>query len=114
MEHIIDAKGKNLGRVATEAASILIGKNTTDFQRNTAPKVTVTIINASQIGITEKKREQNEYKIYSGYPGGLKTVKLGEMITKKGNGEMLRKVVSGMLPKNKLRSKMINNLKVIE
>lgn len=114
MKHTIDAKGKPLGRVASEAAKLLIGKDTVEFQRNTFPNVEVTITNASQIGISDKKRAEKEYKIYSGFPGGLKTVKLKDALAKKGSGEMIRKVVSGMLPKNKLRAKMINNLKVVE
>lgn len=114
MKHTIDAKGKPLGRVATEIAKLLIGKDTVEFQRNTMPDVEVTVTNANQIAISEKKKEEKEHAIYSGYPGGLKHVKLGDSLEKKGIAEVLRKTVSGMLPKNKLRSKMIQNLKVVE
>jgi len=114
MKHTIDAKGKPLGRVASEIAKLLIGKDTVEFQRNTMPDVEVTVTNASQIAISEKKKEEKEYAMYSGYPGGLKQVKLKDSLAKKGIGEVLRKTVSGMLPKNKLRSKMIQNLKVVE
>jgi large subunit ribosomal protein L13 len=112
MKHTIDAKGKPLGRVASEAARLLIGKDSVSFQRNIAPKVEVNVINAAQISISEKKRENKEHKIYSGYPGGLRSEKLKDSLLKKGYGEVIRKTVSGMLPKNKLRAIMIKNLKV--
>lgn len=114
MEKVIDAKGKKLGRVAAEAASILMGKNSTSFQRNVAPKVSVHVTNAGAIDFGEKKLLQKEYKRYSGYPGGLKTEKLSNRLARRGSKEVVRQAVSGMLPKNKLRAVMIKNLKVSE
>jgi len=114
MKHTIDAKGRPLGRVASEVAKLLIGKDTVEFQRNTMPEVEVTVTNANQIAISDKKKEEKEHAIYSGYPGGLRHEKLKDSLSKKGIGEVLRRTVSGMLPKNKLRSKMIKNLKVVE
>lgn len=112
--HTIDATNKRLGRVASEAASILIGKDTPEFARNKAPEVEVSVINASKIKITEKKRGQKEYAKYSGYPGGLRYEKMDDVIEKKGFKEVLRRAVDGMLPKNKLRAKMIKRLKITE
>jgi large subunit ribosomal protein L13 len=110
--HTIDAKGKKLGRIASEAAKLLMGKNRTDFARNVVPVVAITITNVSLLDITEKKKDGKVYAKYSGYPGGFRTENLGEVIAKKGAPEALRKVIYGMLPKNKLRSRMIKNLKL--
>lgn len=114
MKHTIDAKDQKIGRVATEAASVLMGKNRSDFTRNKFPEIEVEVINASQMAITEKKKDEKEYPYYSGYPGGLRFEKLSHTLNKKGVSEVLRKAVFGMLPKNKLRSRMIQNLKVVE
>lgn len=110
MEYTIDAQGKKLGRVASQAASILIGKNRTDFARNIAPDVKVRIINCSKVDLLNKKIDSKIYKSYSGYPGGLKETNMKKIIHDKGMGEAFRTAVNGMLPKNKLRSIMINNL----
>lgn len=110
MKYTIDAKNKRLGRVATEAAHILMGKNTTSFVRNEAPEIELTINNISLIDIPEKKAEEKEYRWYSGYPGGLRFEKLKDALVKKGKAEILRRTISGMLPKNELRSVMIKNL----
>ncbi len=114
MKYTIDAKGRSLGRIAAEAAAILMGKNNPSFQRNKLFSVEVSVVNASQIAISEKKKEEKEYRFYSGYPGGLRFEKLKDALVKKGNAEVVRRTVSGMLPKNKLRAKMIKNLKITE
>jgi len=110
MKYSIDAKNRKLGRVASEAAHILMGKSTTDFSRNTVAPVELTITNVSQIDIPEKRKDEKEYKWYSGYPGGLRMEKLKDALIKKGTREVLRKTIFGMLPKNKLRKVMIKNL----
>ena len=114
MKHIIDAENKRIGRVATEAAVYLMGKNTPTFKRNAIPQVTVEIKNTSKALIDEKKRSQNTYSRYSGYPGGLRQPTMEQVITKHGYSELFKEAVKGMLPKNKLRSKMMNNLKISE
>lgn len=114
MKYEIDAKNKKLGRIATEAASLLMGKNLTSFAKNVTPNAEVVIINAAQISITEKKKSEKIYSHHTGYPGGIKHQKLDEMLTKKGIKEVMRKTVMGMLPKNKLRAVMIKNLTVVE
>lgn len=114
MKYTLDATDKKLGRLASEAASILMGKNTPDFQRNKAPQVEVLITNASRIEISEAKRQDKSYKWYSGFPGGLRFERLDRALEKKGIGEVIRKTVYGMLPTNKLRSRMIKNLTITE
>lgn len=110
MEYIIDAKNKALGRVASEAAVILRGKKEADFAPNRLPETKVKIINIAQIKIIDRKLKQKEYKSHSGYPGGLKTTPLGKVLEKKGMAFVFIKTVTGMLPKNRLRNKMIKNL----
>lgn len=109
----IDAKGKRLGIVATEAARYLIGKNETAFTKHTAPEVTVKIVNASQMDITER-RARETYQRYSGYPGGLKSETLEHLGKRMGYAEVVRRTVKGMLPKNKLQKIMMHNLEVTE
>ncbi|MBU1557897.1 50S ribosomal protein L13 [Patescibacteria group bacterium] len=110
MEYTIDAKGKKLGRIASEAAILLMGKNTPDFQKNEVPSVKVNIENSSDLNIDDKKLDNKEYQRYSGYPGGRKVRMMKEVIAKKGYGEIVEKAVYGMLPANKLRAKMMKNL----
>jgi len=107
----IDVKDKILGRVATEVAVILRGKNTPAFKPNVAPKVKVKILNADKIRLTGKKREEKTYKRYSGYPGGLKIIKFEDMF-KKDPEKVFRITVKGMLPKNKLRDPRLSHLKI--
>ncbi|MDO8510210.1 MAG: 50S ribosomal protein L13 [bacterium] len=109
-EHTIDAEGKKIGRVASEAAAMLMGKNRADFARNVVHAVKVKIINTSKVVANEKKRESKAYVRYSGYPGGIKEERLGHLIGRRGYGEVFRRAVFGMLPKNKLRSQIIKNL----
>lgn len=110
MEHIIDAKGKSLGRVASEAAKFLLGKNDPKYKPNEVFDIKVTIINTDGLKLTGDKANQKVYKRYSGYPGGLKEEVLKNVVAKKGNSHILRIAVMGMLPKNKLRKRMIKNL----
>ncbi len=111
-EKVIDAAGQTLGRVATEIATNLLGKNRTTFQRNVYSGVPVKVVNASKIRITPKKLEEIAHMRYSGYPGGLRTTKASETIEKKGWGELIKLAVYRMLPDNRLRREMMKNLKV--
>jgi len=108
----IDAKGKSLGRIATEAAKILRGKNNVLFERYAKPEAKVAIINASQIKITDKKLRAKNYQRYSGYPGGLKSETAGRLASRKGFHEMVRLAVFGMIPNNKLRRDIMKNLTI--
>jgi large subunit ribosomal protein L13 len=114
MKHTFDATGKKLGRLATEIAVHLMGKNRTDFARNKIPDVKVEVSNASKMSIAAKKREDKKYVRHSGYPGSLRTRSLEQVIAKKGAKDALRTAVMGMLPKNKLRPKMIRNLTITD
>lgn len=114
MEYVIDAKGRKLGRVSSEAAVFLMGKNKADFQKNLVADAKVKIENASKMDINAKKLETKEYKTYSGYPGGLKTKKMSQVVDKKGFAETLRNSIYGMLPSNKLRAKLMKNLIITE
>ena len=113
-KHTIDAKDKKIGRVATEAAHHLLGKDSTDYKPNVVADVNVEIVNAKLLDISPKKIDNKMYKRFSGYPGGLKEEKLGKIIKNKGFDEVLRKAVYGMLPSNKLRSLMMKRLIISE
>jgi len=113
-ECVIDATGKAIGRVATEAANVLRGKNTVDFVKHLTPNITVKIINASHLDVTQKKLKEKIYHHYTGNPGGLRKTPLGRMVEKKGWAEPLKKAVYGMLPANRLRAVMIKNLIITE
>ena len=110
--HVIDAKGRVPGRIATEVAVILMGKDRTDFARNRIPDVSVEVVSASQMLISAKRLKDKMYQHYSGYPGGLKRQTQAKVVETKGAREVLRRAVYGMLPKNKLRPRMMKNLKI--
>ncbi len=112
-EYIIDATNKRLGRVATEAASILLGKNSTHVAKHITEPVVVKVTNAKLLDISEK-RSTHEFQSYSGHPGGRRVETLGHLANRLGYGEVVRRVVSGMIPKNKLHSPRMHNLVVTE
>jgi large subunit ribosomal protein L13 len=109
--HQIDATGRPVGRLATEIATILRGKNKPTFQPHIDGGDFVEIINADKMKFTGKKLDQKEYIWHSNYPGGLKRRKVSEVF-EKDPGDVIRRAVMGMLPKNKLRDLMIKRLKV--
>lgn len=112
-EYTIDAAGKRLGKVATEAATVLMGKDRTDFAKHTVAPVTVKIENASKLDVPEKKKGEI-YQSYSGYPGGRKTETLEHLGKRLGYSEVVRRTVKGMLPKNKLQAVLMKQLIVTE
>lgn len=103
-----------MGRVATEAANFLMGKNSTAFARNKAPAVKVNIINCGKAYISAKKKEDKKYITFTGYRGGLDTEKLSELIARKGTKEAFRRAIYRMLPGNSLRRTMMKNLTITE
>ena len=111
MQYIIDATGKKLGRVSSEAASILRGKRDTGFAPNNVTSDTVIIENASKIDLSERRLAE-KYDTYSGYPGGLKHETRGHFLARRGMKEVLVRTVRGMLPRNKLRDQMLKNLTI--
>ena len=113
-EHTIDAKGKKLGRVASEAARLLMGKNLVAFARNKSPLVTVKITNAAKLSISEKHRENHKYAHFSGYQGGLRFETLAALAARRGYKEVVRHAVRGMMPANKLRPGRLKRLIVTE
>ena len=114
MKYTIDAKGKKLGRVASQAAIFLLGKDKPEFVRNKVTGGTVEIVNASKIDVSEKKLLQKKYARYSGYPGGLRTPSMRDVVAKKGYEEIFTLAIYGMIPANKLRAKIMKNLTVKE
>ena len=110
----IDVAGKKLGRVASDIAAILIGKNNPDFQKNQIADVKVEVINASKMDITDKKARNKVYTNYSGYPGGLKKRTLNELSVEKGFAGVLERAVTGMIHNNKLKDKILKNLIIKE
>ena len=113
-EHIIDASNRTIGRIASEAAFVIMGKNRSSFVRNVAPTVKVTIINATKTRIPAKKLLEKEYYSFSGYPGGRRSQTLKKVIEGSGLASVFKKAVYGMLPKNKLRKTMLKNLNVTD
>ncbi len=106
----IDASGAKIGRIASQAASLLTGKNLAEYAKNKVFNTEVIIENISKLDIGEKKLVQKTYKRYSGYPGGQSEKSMEQIIDKKGRSAIVRMAVLGMLPRNKLRSKVIKNL----
>ena len=111
-EKIIDADGKILGRIASEAAGFLIGKTKTSFQRHIYSGMPVKIVNVSKLRITDKKLSEIYHTRYSGIPGGLRV--LSGHYTKKTKGlkELVKLAIYQMLPDNKLRRTMMKNLTI--
>jgi large subunit ribosomal protein L13 len=110
-EHTIDAKNKILGRLAVEIANLLRGKNKPSFVPYLNKGDKVTVINTDEIKVSGQKLKNKIYWRHSGYPGGIKQITF-ERAMEKDSREVLRRAVYGMLPKNKLRDKIIKNLKL--
>ena len=106
----LDVKGRSLGRAASEAAILLRGKNSPDFEPRIRPTHILTIINVRELSIHPTKFKTKAYKGYSGYPGGLKEISLRDLWAKNPK-EVFKLAVYGMLPKNKSRQHIIKNLK---
>ncbi len=111
--HTIDATGKRLGKVATEAAAVLIGKNNPVFARNIMEDVRVEISNASKMDISEKKSKEI-YQSYSGWPGGRKEETLDHLGKRLGYAEVLSRSIGGMLPNNKHKKPLLHKLAITE
>lgn len=114
MEFTIDAQGKKVGRVASDAARILMGKNSPSFERNTVSTNRVRIINASKAIISDKKQIETTYTRYSGYPGGFKEDSMSHIIEKKGFSPIFEMAIGGMIPNNKLKKEILKHLEVSE
>ncbi len=109
--YIIDAEGKTLGRLASEAAKILMGKNKPTYTPNCDMGDFVIIVNAEKVVVTGKKVTDKLYRHHTGYPGGLKVIPYKDML-KKHPTAPVEAAVKGMLPKNSLGRSMFRKLKV--
>lgn len=107
--HLIDAKGRILGRVATDISTLLIGKDKAIYAPHANVGDKVVVINAGEIQVTGNKLDQKTYYRHTGYPGGIRSETLRKLMGRKPT-EALRKAVSGMLPKNKHRKHRLANL----
>ena len=108
--YTIDATNKVLGRLATQIAILLQGKNKPDFEPQKDMGGFAVVKNVDKIKVTGKKAKQKKYFHHTGFPGGIKEIPFRK-IFEKNPSEVLRKAVWGMLPKNKLRAKRIKRLK---
>lgn len=109
MKYKIDATNKILGRLATEIVLILRGKNKPGFAPNKENTDIVEVIHAAKVKVSGKKEEQKLYFRYTGYPGGIKRTTYREMLEKHPE-RILWKAVYGMLPKNRMRSRLLKHL----
>lgn len=111
--HLLDVKEKTLGRIATEIASLLMGKSKPYFVRNLDCGDYVVVINAKVVKVTGNKEKNKNYYRHSGYPGGFRQETLGELRQRKPT-EILKHAVSGMLPDNRLKDRLLTRLLVFE
>lgn len=108
---VVDAEGKTLGRLASEIAKVLRGKHKPYYAPNLDCGDFVIVLNADKVHVTGNKLEEKVYYRHSNYPGGLRSLTLGEMLEKHPR-RAVRKAVWGMLPHNRLGRRMINKLKI--
>jgi large subunit ribosomal protein L13 len=108
---VVDATGKTLGRLATRIADVLRGKNKPEYTPHCDVGDFVVVVNAEKIAVTGKKLEDKLYYRHSGYPGGLRTRTLGEMLERRPE-EVIRRAVRGMLPRNRLARQQLTKLKI--
>lgn len=109
--HVMDAKDRILGRMATEIAVKLRGKDKPEFAPHMDMGDFVIVVNAEKIKVTGNKLNQKKYHRYTGYPGGIREISLEKLI-KKNPEEVIRRSVRGMLPKNKIGRDLLKKLKV--
>jgi large subunit ribosomal protein L13 len=109
--YVVDAEGQTLGRLATRIADALRGKRKPEYTPHVDTGDFVVVVNAEKIHVTGNKLEQKRYWRHSGYPGGIKSRTLAEMLDRRPE-EVIRKAVRGMLPRNRLARKQLTKLKV--
>jgi large subunit ribosomal protein L13 len=108
---VVDATGQTLGRLATQIADTLRGKRKPEYTPHIDTGDFVIVVNAERISVTGRKREQKRYYRHSGYPGGLRSRTLAEMLERRPE-EVIRHAVKGMLPRNRLGRAQLRKLKV--
>ena len=109
--YVVDAEGQTLGRLATRIADALRGKRKPEYTPHIDTGDFIVVINAEKIRVTGKKLSQKTYWRHSGYPGGIKSRTLAEMLDRRPE-EVIRKAVKGMLPRNRLARQQLTKLKV--
>lgn len=113
-EFTIDAQGRTLGRIASEAAKALMGKMSPDYTPNKCSDVKVFIVNASKLSIRHEKRSGKMYVRYTQYPGGLRKERFAALSERRGAAEPIRRAVLRMLPRNTFRTARMKNLEISE
>jgi len=108
---VVDADGRNLGRLSTQIASVLRGKHKPEFTPHCDVGDFVIVINAEKIAVTGNKRQEKMYYRHSGYPGGLRSRTLEEMLARRPE-QVIRLAVKGMLPRNRLARVQLTKLKI--
>lgn len=108
---LVDANGKNLGRLATQISTILLGKDKPTFTPGVDTGDYVIVVNAERISVTGNKLDDKFYYRHSGYPGGLKKINLRDQLAKYPD-RVIRQAVWGMLPHNRMGRKLIKKLKI--
>jgi large subunit ribosomal protein L13 len=109
--YVVDAAGKTLGRLATQIADTLRGKNKPQYTPHVDTGDFVVVVNADKITVTGNKLDQKRYYRHSGYPGGIRSRTLREQLERRPE-EVLRVAVRGMLPKNRLARRQLMKLKI--
>ena len=109
--HLVDAQNLILGRLASQIANILRGKDKVIFTPSVDTGDFVIVVNAEKIALTGRKLSDKTYYSHSGFPGGIKSVTAGKLLEKQPE-ELIRKAVRGMLPKNKLSQQILKKLKI--
>ncbi|MSO58643.1 MAG: 50S ribosomal protein L13 [Thermoleophilia bacterium] len=108
---VVDAEGKTLGRLATQIADVLRGKNKPVYTPHVDTGDFVIVVNAGKVHLTGKKLDEKMVRWHSGYPGGLKERTMREQLERRPT-EVIRRAVKGMLPKNRIAAQQITKLKV--
>ena len=109
--YVVDATGQTLGRLATQIADALRGKRKPEYTPHVDTGDFVIVVNAEKISVTGNKRAEKRYYRHSGYPGGIRSRTLEEMLDRRPE-EVIRLAVKGMLPRNRLARKQLTKLKV--
>src|ERR687888_217795 len=109
--YVVDATGRTLGRLATQIADTLRGKRKPEYTPHIDTGDFVIVVNAEKISVTGNKRAAKLYRRHSGYPGGLRTRTLDQMLARRPE-EVIRLAVKGMLPRNRLARKQLTKLKI--
>ena len=111
--HLVNAKDQVLGRMATQIATLLMGKHKPEYSRHLDVGDFVVVVNAAKVEVTGQKREKKVYQGHSGYPGGFKEVTFKKLIEEQP-AKVVEKAVFGMLPGNRLRADRMKRLRIFK